>query len=275
VGSIFGGFLLLKMTSMEFATSVGLSSPITTPQVFLVIYALMMLVPAVLVQFYFKERVLESELKGSKFSFCETISYYKVFLSPASRYFRLCIYFLIYQQGFNFFSSLYDYNLIAAGFSRNTSNNISNIIIIPVIVSTFFYARWTAYLGGKARTTVITSSVLLVLFLYLLIVFPLEPWIIFATSLVQNITSSWIFFIGAWMINEFPPHALTGMFITLNASFSNFGQLTSLQTLICGKLGWKLCSFIGLGLQLVIILCTFMLFGWMKEGNSHVPPEIE
>lgn len=112
VGNIIGSLFMLKLTSQEFAQSIGLSSPVTTPQVFLMIYAVFLLVPAVLVHFKFKERVLESEKRGSKFSFCEIISYYKVFLSPASRYFRLCAYFLISQFGFNFFNSLYDYNLV-------------------------------------------------------------------------------------------------------------------------------------------------------------------
>lgn len=129
-------------------------------------------------------------------------------------------------------------------------------------------------MGGKSNAVIISSAVLIVLLLYYLIVFPLVPWIIFVTSLVQNIASTWIFFIGAWMINDFPPNALTGMFITLCASFSNLGQLTSLQTIICGALGWKLCSFIGLGIQLVIVIFTPRLFDWIKEGNSHVPPEI-
>ncbi len=111
------------------------------------------------------------------------------------------MYFLICQVGFNFFNSLYDYNLVEAGFSRDTANDISNIIIFPVIICTFFFSRWTAFLGGKSNAVIINSVVLLVLFLYYLIVFPLEPWIIFLTSLVQNIASTWIFYIGAWMIN--------------------------------------------------------------------------
>jgi hypothetical protein len=80
VGNLIGGFLLLKFTSLEFAQSIGLSAPITTPQIFLMVYAAMALIPAIVVQFYFKETVLESEKRGSRFSFCETVSYYKVFL---------------------------------------------------------------------------------------------------------------------------------------------------------------------------------------------------
>jgi hypothetical protein len=74
------------------------------------------------------------------------------------------------------------------------------------------------------------------------------------------------------MINEFPPHALTGMFITLISSFSNIGMMTTIQTLLCGKFGWKLCSFVGLGIQLVIIFFIYPLIQWIKDGNYHVPP---
>lgn len=245
-----------------------------SPSAYLVILAVMMLVPAVLVQFKYTETVLESEKRGGKFSFCQIVSYYKVFLKPASRYFRLCAYFLVYMQGFNFFLSLYDYKVVQAGFSRNTSNNISNIVILPIIICTFFYGRWTHWVGGQARVVILCSSVLIVLFLYLLIFFPLEPLIILVTTLVQNIATTWLFFTSSWLINDFPPHALTGMFITLNASFSNFGQLTTIQTFICGKLDWKVCSFVGLLLQFIITLCVPSFFKWMKEGNIHVPPEI-
>ncbi len=58
VGNVIGGLFLLKFTSKEFSQSIGLSEPITTPQVFLIIYALMTFLPAILVHFYFKETVL-------------------------------------------------------------------------------------------------------------------------------------------------------------------------------------------------------------------------
>lgn len=185
------------------------------------------------------------------------------------------MFFLIYQQGFNFFTSLYDYKLVEAGFSRDTSNTISNLILLPVIVSTFFYATWTNYLGGKAKSLMIVNFLLIACYLFLLIVFPLNTTIIFFTSLIQNILSSWMFFIGAWQINSFSPHALTGMFITFNASFSNFGALTSIHTILCSKFGWELCSYIGLGIQFIIALCMIRLFKWLEEGDSHVPKEIE
>jgi hypothetical protein len=203
------------------------------------------------------------------------VSYYSTFFKPSTRYFRLCVFFLVYQQGFNFFNSLYDYKLVEAGFSRDTSNTISNIILVPVIICTFYYASWTNLIGGKPKTLLILNFLLIACFLYLVLIFPLNPIIIFFTSLFSNILSSWIFFVGAWQINEFPPHALTGMFITFNASFANFGTLTSIHTILCSKFGWELCSLIGLGIQVIIALCMFRLFDWLKEGDPHVPKEIE
>jgi hypothetical protein len=76
------------------------------------------------------------------------------------------------------------------------------------------------------------------------------------------------------MINDFPVHALTGMFITFMASFSNLGVQTSIHTWICGKFGWKLCALIGLGLQTLILLFMSRFYHWVQEGNSHVPKEI-
>lgn len=201
VGGLLGGLLMMKLTSLEFASSIGLTKPITTPQTLLAVYSVALFVPIMIVHFYFKERTLESEKRGSRFSFCEIISYYSVFLNTSSRYFRICLFFLLYQQGFNFFNALYDYNLVQAGFSRDTSNTIGNIIVFPVILMTFYYARLTNLMGGKAKTTVILFLLLIAINLYLLIVFPLNPWAIAITGLLGNVFSSWYFYISAWMIN--------------------------------------------------------------------------
>lgn len=39
---------------------------------------------------------------------------------------------LLMSQGFNFFNAGYGYELVNAGFSRNTSNTIDNIAAIPI-----------------------------------------------------------------------------------------------------------------------------------------------
>lgn len=94
---------------MEFARSVGLAHPITSPQILILTFGLLIFLPLIYLHFRFTETALESEKKIDKISFCEIICYYKVFLRTESRYFRTCLFFLVSLQGFNFFNCLYDY----------------------------------------------------------------------------------------------------------------------------------------------------------------------
>lgn len=73
------------------------------------------------------------------------------------------------------------------------------------------------------------------------------------------------------MINDFSVHALTGMFITFMASFSNLGMQTSVQTYLSGKYGWKLWALIGEGIQIIIVVSLPKLYDWVQAGDSEVP----
>lgn len=53
------------------------------------------------------------------------------------------------------------------------------------------------------------------------------------------------------------------MYITLLGSFYNFGRLTTVHTELCGWLGWKLMSSLGLVLQMVILIFLKHMFQWM------------
>lgn len=270
-GALLGGLIILKFTSSEFSDSVGLAHPITSPSVIIFVLAVLLLIPIAIIHFKFHEKVLQSERKSDKFSFCEIISYYSTFLKPASRYFRLCIFLLVYQQGLNFFTALYDYKLVEKGFSRDLSNDIGNLISIPIIITTFYMGSWTKSLGGKTNSFMFIFLSTIALNTYLLIFFPLNPWLVGLNGLCSNILDSWRFFIVAVMINEFPPHALTGMYITVIASCSNFGRLTTIHTEIVNKFGWEFCSAIGLAAQLIFTVFLTPIYGWVKAGNMHVP----
>jgi len=63
---------------------------------------------------------------------------YKIFFDLKSKYCRTILFLLIINQGFNFFLAGYDYELVKAGFSRNTNNTIQNIIAIPVNIIACF-----------------------------------------------------------------------------------------------------------------------------------------
>lgn len=171
----------------------------------------------------------------------------------------------------NFFNCLYDYELVKAGFSKDLMNTLANILVIPTIIITFYLGTWTNFVQGKLNSFILVLSLMVVINAYLTIVFPLEVWIVVATSFVTGVLDTWRFYLSAYMINDFSPHALTGMFITFLASFSNFGKEKAPHTWIAGKLGWKLCALVGLGLQVIIILCLIPLYHWVQEGNSDVP----
>jgi hypothetical protein len=88
--------------------------------------------------FLFRETALECERKGKQKKLCEIVSYSKTFFTFRSKYCRTILFFLVYYQGLKFYEAGYDYELIKAGFSRDTSNSISNLIAFPVMGLTFF-----------------------------------------------------------------------------------------------------------------------------------------
>lgn len=146
---------------------------------------------------------------------------------------------LFYIQGLNFFTSLYDYKLVAAGFSRDTSNTIGNIIIIPIIILTFYYGKWTEYCKGNRNAIMLCTIILVLLCLYVLVIFPTDVTSIAILNFFFSLFDSWRFYSFGVLINAFPLHALSGMFITVLGSYFNFGRLTFMHTYLCGKFDWK------------------------------------
>ena len=108
-----------------------------------------------------------------------------------------------------------------------------------------------------------------------LIWFPLGTWPVVFLYTLQKLASHWYFFLRVVQVNEFPVNALTGMFVTFMASCGNFGSNTAIQTKIVGKLGWELCSYVGMGYQLLVVIFMRQVMDWVYRGDLHVPPEIE
>ena len=150
----------------------------------------------------------------------------------------MCILFLFYIQGFNFFNSLYDYELVKRGFSRDTANTITIIISLPVAALTFLFPHLTDFVGGRTAAYRVSFISTVLVNTAILIFFPLNIWWVAIVNMVSNLASGWYFFISAVQINEYPVHALTGMFITFMASFANLGKNVAPHTEIAGKLGW-------------------------------------
>lgn len=182
---------------------------------------------------------------------------------------------MTYNQGINFFNSLYDYELVKVGFSRDTMNTIQNINIIPTILLTFYFSSWTKSIGGHYQSIAFTTFLTVLLCTFIIAVFPTDPWAFGVLTFFISLLDAWRFFVFGVIINEFPIHALSGMYITLLGSFYNFGRLTSIHTELCGWFGWRFASSVGMVLQMALLIGLRRMFSWMEAGEVKVPKSIE
>lgn len=53
-GILVGALILLKFTSIDFAKTIGLEEPITTPQVVITTFCIIILIPLTIIHFKFK-----------------------------------------------------------------------------------------------------------------------------------------------------------------------------------------------------------------------------
>lgn len=147
-------------------------------------------------------------------------------------------------------------------------NTVGNIIVVPIIILNFFYGTWTNYLKGRKNAFITVLAADTIIHTYLIIAFPLQVWIVALTSFLTSVLATWRFYLATYMINDFPVHALTGMYVTFMASFANLGMQTSAQTWLSGKFGWRLCALIGTGIQIVILLAMPKFYDWVQAGDS-------
>lgn len=113
----------------------------------------------------------------------------------------MCVFFLLSGQGLNFFNSLYDYELVQRGFSRDTSNDLGNLITVPIVVATFYMSTWTKFFGGKTKSMIIIYTGSIIIDAFILIYFPLQVWLVGITGFLSNLLDAWRFFILAMLIN--------------------------------------------------------------------------
>ena len=188
-----------------------------------------------------------------------------------TKYFRYCVFIFLYLQGLNFFTSLYDYELISSGFSKNTSNTINNLVIFPILFLTFAFRKVENVLKGTRNAIMLSTSLTVSLSLYICIVFPTDVVSISILVFLLTLLDSWRFYSFSVITNNFPVHALTGMYLTVFASAFNFGKFTFFHALLCKYFGWKIMAIIGLILQALIVLLTPKFYGWVLNGNFRLP----
>jgi hypothetical protein len=98
--------------------------------------------------------------------------------------------FLVFHQGINFFNAGYSYELIKAGFSRNTSNTISNVTVVPISILACIYSPQIQKYGvlTSLRLSMLLKNILAV---FLLIFFPLAVWEVSIVSFLLDFLETW------------------------------------------------------------------------------------
>lgn len=124
---------------------------------------------------------------------------------------------------------------------------------------------WTNHLGRK-RSMIYAMSLLTILYAFLVMFFPIQPLYIVITRFIGLLLTTWRNMILFIMVNSFPLHGLSGMFITIMYSLNNFGTLKAINTKIISVFGWVECSSVGLVVQILIILGLGKMYSWIEEG---------
>lgn len=134
---------------------------------------------------------------------------------------------------------------------------------MPVIALTFYMTSLINKMGLQP-SLIITLLAQCCLYTFNILVFSHNPHLIIVTQFIAQILTTYKNMVLYIMINSFPLHGLSGMFITIMLSVWNLGDLKTLNTLIIDVFGWKNCAIFGVGLQLVIICYLPSIITWIN-----------
>lgn len=220
---------------------------------------------------------MKSERKVNKRTLLDIISNYRVFFNPKTRYCRAVVIFLLCTQGFNPFTSGYEYELIHRGFTKNSINTIGNIVLIPITVFAIYISPRISSIGWLKCVV----AVFIAKWIYCAIAvatFETEAAItvpfVFVSLLLSHLMDTSYFILNSVLINSFPVMGLSGMFITMMASCWNFGQLKSPHLALIGIWGWKTCTIVGLVLQVFLIAAYPWAYNNMMAADLGIDPEL-
>lgn len=117
---------------------------------------------------------------------------------------------------------------------------------------------------GLQPSLIITLLAQCSLYTFNILVFSHNPHLLIITQFIAQVLITYKNMVLYIMINSFPLHGLSGMFITIMLSVWNLGDIKTLNTLIIDVFGWKNCALLGVGLQLVIICYLPSFITWMN-----------
>lgn len=190
-----------------------------------------------------------------------------MFFNKKWRLCRQAVVFVLYLQGLSFFAAGYEVELMKGGFSKETLTTIRNIVVVPVMFSTFLFS--TKLKGIQNRSSINRTFMCLRIGTQLFGYFfnPSHTLTVAAFLLLMDILMIGNYILDCNVINSFPASALSGMFITMLNSSRNFGTNHSLQLWLIGKIGFGSAAILGIAYSLVVATQWKRIFQWIEDGK--------
>ena len=127
--------------------------------------------------------------------------------------------------------------MIKSGFSRDTSNTLSNCISVIVLFLSFKIAPMITKYGTTQCLKVAFFGQCCV-YAFNILVFSQNLIVYFVTTFLAQLVIATIEMTLYMYMYRFPIHGFTGMFTTLMLSIWNLSDLNTFSTLIINELGW-------------------------------------
>ena len=180
--------------------------------------------------------------------------------------------FILYIQGFNYFIAGYEYELIHAGFKRNTLNTINNFNILPISMITYFLSEKVGKISPY-KMLLVYMSLRWSFYMFTYIVFPTNNISVAIIVFFFQALDNFKFFVVGVIVNQFPVSGISGMLITMLVSSANFGSFKAIAMYMTGKFGWTNVAAFGLTLQMIIMIgySQFYKFVQKSKANQMLP----
>lgn len=265
-GRLCGSLVFLKLSLKSFAWNFfGRTQPLMAPSVFLLLLGLSLLGVNALVHFWLQETVLDSE-RCEQNSLVEVFGEYRIFLKPEQRYCRQAVFFLIINQGNRLFKAGFQYELIRRGFSKERLNELTNLMLIPVVALLFMAARFNLkeQLFGNLRIAV---ALKLIANIIAAVWMPTTLLPVAAILLADAALGKFGGMVESNIVNEFPVTAISGMLMTALNSVRSIGYNPTVHLKIIHQLGWDYAILFGFVMQAAILLVYGFMVEWVEQGT--------
>lgn len=215
IGSLLGSLVFLKFVSPEFGKALGRAEPICSVSTYFQMIGVGILaINVVMMHFVMKETgtwysklVLNTEVQSADLSLWSIAKEYRVFADSNSRYCRQAVFFLLINQGHQFFLGGFQYELIRAGFSKQRINELDNLAVLPVIGLAYIASKWNSIASIWCNIWLVLAAKLL-LDIILFSAMPTSDWEVALALFSCKLLTALDLMLNSTIVANFPVSAV-------------------------------------------------------------------